>query len=160
MNVKKVLFVCTGNICRSPSAEGVFRDYVQSLSQDDLFIIDSAGTHGYHIGDPPDQRSINAAAKRNIDISQQQARRIETKDYFEFDHILAMDQGHFETLNTQMGSDCSAQLTLFSDYIENAQSPDIPDPYYDDLRTFEYVLDLLELGVIGLHKELTQNSDK
>ena len=95
-----VLFVCTGNICRSPTAEGIFRHYVREAGLEERFVIDSAGTHGYHIGDPPDRRTIDAARRRGFDLDKLRARKLRSSDFNEFDLILAMDSSHLRTLRT------------------------------------------------------------
>lgn len=144
--VIKVLFVCTGNICRSPTAEGVFRHMVEAAGLSGAVETDSAGTHGYHIGEPPDPRSVAAAAARGFDLSALRARRVTRADFHSFDLILAMDRGHFEQLIAQRPTDARAAVKLFLDYhpTPGKMSGDVPDPYYGDRDGFEQVLDLVE----------------
>ena len=113
MAVVKILFVCTGNICRSPTAEGVFRHQAKLAGLEDRLSIDSAGTHGYHIGDPPDRRSIAAARRRGIDLSTLRARRVIRQDFEKFDYVIALDRGHFDLLH----ADCPV---LFWPRLESA----------------------------------------
>ena len=146
----KVLFVCTGNICRSPTAEGVFRHLVGQAGLDGRIGVDSAGTHGYHIGDPPDPRSQKAAKARGVDLSGLRARKVTLEDFYEFDHILAMDDGHLAHLRRMAPADARAAVTLFLDDAPDADVRETPDPYYGDARGFERVLDLCEQGAAGL----------
>ncbi|MEP4768804.1 MAG: low molecular weight protein-tyrosine-phosphatase [Roseibium sp.] len=136
-----VLFVCLGNICRSPLAEGVFRSQVQNAGLSDRFLIDSAGTGGWHEGDPPDPRSIGIAARYDIDISGQQARQITTVDFDTFDFILAMDHSNLSTLTARVGSQKGA-LRLFL----NQPPTDVPDPYYGGEDGFEEVYQMVKSG--------------
>ncbi len=138
----KVLFVCTGNICRSPTAEGVFRHFVAA---DGVEIeTDSAGTHGYHIGEGPDPRTVKAAAARGFDLSTLRARRVTREDFERFDLILAMDQGHFAHLDAMRPNGARAQVKLFLDYHPGGKLKDVPDPYYGGPQGFEEVLDMVE----------------
>ena len=150
----KILFVCTGNICRSPSAEGVFRDIVNEQKLSQFFYIDSCGTHGYHTGQSPDSRSQYAAMKRGIDISQQIARTIEENDFNRFDYILAMDNYNLSFLQSMADEDYLDKIHLFLEYDENSKLIEIPDPYYGGEDGFEIVLDLLQQASIGLIKHL------
>ncbi|HEU4838989.1 MAG TPA: low molecular weight protein-tyrosine-phosphatase [Micavibrio sp.] len=135
-----VLFVCTGNICRSPTAEAVFRHLVQSARLEDRFVIDSAGTHGYHIGDPPDPRSVATAMKRGVDMRPLRARKVEDADFSRFHYILAMDGGHQRILSRFPAQPPYGALSLF------LGGGDVPDPYYGVLKGFEHVYDLIEEG--------------
>lgn len=145
----KVLFVCTGNICRSSSAEAVLRHEVTKKGCACDFLIDSSGTHGYHIGEPPDSRAIKLAEKRGISMDSMTARKTTTVDFHEFDHIIAMDQGHYRILENMIPDKPRAQLSLFMDYCESTENKDVPDPYYGEIQGFEEVLDILEEGVRG-----------
>tara|TARA_Y100000588_G_scaffold350395_1_gene401517 strand:- start:210 stop:707 length:498 start_codon:yes stop_codon:yes gene_type:complete len=150
----KILFVCTGNICRSPSAEGVFRDIVNEQKLSQYFYIDSCGTHGYHTGQSPDSRSQYAALKRGIDISQQIARTIEQNDFSRFDYIIAMDNYNLSFLKSMAGESDLNKIHLFLEYDENSKLIEIPDPYYGGEDGFEIVLDLLQEASIGLIKHI------
>lgn len=150
MSAAKILFVCTGNICRSPTAEGVFRAVVEKAGLSSLYATDSAGTHGYHVGDPPDPRSCAAAAVRGYDIGGLRARRLERLDFETFDLMLAMDRGHLQIMKEKAPRDARVRLSLFMDYAPGSQGRDVPDPYYGGLQDFEKVLDMVEQGVEGL----------
>lgn len=142
----RILFVCTGNICRSPTAEGVLRARAAARGLDGLKV-DSAGTHGYHVGEPPDRRSIEAAARRGYDLSGLRARRLRPSDYDDFDLLLAMDRGHLRTLRDGSPSGEHSRLRLFLER-------DVPDPYYGAAGGFEEVLDLIESGCDRLLAEI------
>ncbi|MFD1624805.1 low molecular weight protein-tyrosine-phosphatase [Azospirillum griseum] len=142
----KLLFVCTGNICRSPTAEGVFRHLVAQAGLDGRIGADSAGTHGYHIGEPPDPRTVKTAKARGVDLSGLRARKVALDDFYAFDHILAMDSGHLEQLRRLAPADATATLSLFLDVLPDSGLRDTPDPYYGDARGFEQVFDLCERG--------------
>ena len=150
----KILFVCTGNICRSPSAEGVFRDIVNEQKLSQFFYIDSCGTHSYHTGQSPDSRSQYAAMKRGIDISQQTARTIEQSDFNKFDYILAMDNYNLSFLQSMADKDHLNKIHLFLGFDGDSNLVEIPDPYYGGEDGFEIVLDLLEKASLGLIKHL------
>ncbi|MEP3045527.1 MAG: low molecular weight protein-tyrosine-phosphatase [Roseibium sp.] len=149
-----VLFVCLGNICRSPLAEGVFRSLVEQAGLSDHFRIDSAGTGRWHIGDPPDPRSIEVAARQDIDISGQQAREIVPGDFHSFNIILAMDNNNLSTLRARAGAQNSS-IRLFLDH----PPIDVPDPYYDDENGFEEVYQMVKAGGEALLNQITDNSD-
>lgn len=140
----KVLFVCLGNICRSPSAEGVFRACVEKANLSDNIAIDSCGTAAYHIGKSPDPRSIQAAAQRDIDISYLQARQVEVSDFDKFDYMMAMDESNLENLKRLQPNNSKAQVGLLMEFATKIQGTEVPDPYYGGKDGFELVLDLLE----------------
>lgn len=139
----KVLFVCLGNICRSPTAEGVFRRYVEQAGLSDKISIDSAGTSDWHIGKTPDPRTQVAAAKRGYDLSTLRGRQASVEDFTEFDLILAMDKSNLSNLQAIQPVDAKAELALYLPRF--GISPDeVPDPYYGGEDGFELVLDMLE----------------
>ena len=145
-----VLFVCMGNICRSPSAEGVFRKLVQEHALDQHIDIDSAGTHAYHIGEPPDQRSQAAARQRNIDLSGIRGRQFSRDDFHRFDYVLAMDKSNLSDIRALHQGDGKAEIALFLEYARQYPDTEVPDPYYGGARGFEQVLDLIEDASTGL----------
>ena len=139
----KVLFVCLGNICRSPTAEGVFRQYVEQAGLGDKITIDSAGTSDWHIGKTPDPRTQAAAAKRGYDLSTLRGRQAQAEDFARFDLILAMDKSNLSNLQAIQPADGKAELALYLPRF--GISPDeVPDPYYGGEDGFELVLDMLE----------------
>jgi protein-tyrosine phosphatase len=146
----RVLFVCLGNICRSPTAEGVLR-HLAALDAPELALeIDSAGTADYHIGAPPDLRSQRAALRRGIDISGLQARQVVADDFARFDLILAMDAENLRELQAMQPRNSRASLKLFLEYAPVLALRDVPDPYYRDAGAFEEVLDLTTAASRGL----------
>ena len=153
----KVLFVCMGNICRSPTAEGVFRDKVETAQLDNQISIDSAGTHAYHVGHPPDGRAQSAALKRNFDLSGQRARRVSADDFIEFDYIIAMDVSNKDDLLSICPSGYEDRVHLFLDFAE-CDETDVPDPYYGQGRGFDIVLNLVEEASEGLLKHIHSTS--
>jgi len=146
----KVLFVCMGNICRSPTAEGVFRHKVNTAGMDKLIQIDSAGTHAYHVGEPPDQRAQAAARKRGFDLSAQRARRVRAGDFEEYDFVLAMDEANYADLVSICPGHLQERVKLFLDFAHNSKTREVPDPYYGGDHGFEHVLDLVEDAAEGL----------
>jgi low molecular weight protein-tyrosine phosphatase len=152
----KVLFVCMGNICRSPTAEGVFRHMVNQVQAENQITIDSAGTHAYHIGNPPDPRSQEAARKRDIDLSSQRARRVSTEDFIEFDYVIAMDKSNKYDLLSICPPGYEHRVHLFLDFADVNES-EVPDPYYGQGRGFEIVLDLVENASAGLLKHIREH---
>jgi protein-tyrosine phosphatase len=154
----RVLFVCMGNICRSPTAEGVFRHLVEQQGLAAKIIIDSAGTHDYHIGNPPDARSQAAAARRGYDLSGLRARQVVPDDFAAFDYVLAMDKGNLDLLRQQCPEASRGKLKLFLAFAEHIEMREVPDPYYGGAQGFEQVLDLVEHAAQGLLRDITQNT--
>lgn len=150
----RVLFVCLGNICRSPSAEGVFRQVLASEAPDLVVEIDSAGTADYHVGSPPDHRSIAAAKRRGIDLSTLRARMVASEDFAYYDLILAMDRANLAELRSRAPAAHHERIRLMMEFAPQAVSHDVPDPYYGGPQGFEEVLDLLQEAASGLVKEL------
>lgn len=153
----KILFVCTGNICRSPSAEGVLRHAAKQQQLSNNILVDSAGTHGYHIGENPDHRSINTAKARGIELSDLVARKFSHNDYEEFDLILAMDQSHYDQLYEMAPDEHKERIKLFLEFADKTDETEVPDPYYGSQADFEHVLDLIETGTEGLLEKLQKH---
>jgi protein-tyrosine phosphatase len=139
-----VLFVCTGNICRSPTAEGVFRHLARRRGILDRLRVDSAGMIDYHAGEPPDPRAVKHAARRGYDLTDLRARQLTAADYHRFDRILAMDRGHLRELKGEAPKGTLGRIGKFLDYSERWQGLDVPDPYYGGAAGFEEVLDMVE----------------
>ena len=148
--VARILFVCMGNICRSPTAEGVFRETLRTRAPELHVHVDSAGTHAYHVGEPPDRRACRAAARRGIDLSGQRARRVSTADFSAFDLVLAMDEDNFRILSGISPPEYRSRIRLFLEFAPEAGRDSVPDPYYGGATGFEYVLDLVEEASLGL----------
>ena len=146
----KILFVCLGNICRSPTAEGVFRKLLEEQVADLDVVVDSAGTQDYHVGEPPDARSQAAAAARGIDISGQRARQVLAADFAEFDLVLAMDESNLANLRAMSGSAYHERVRLFLEFSPDDTRTSVPDPYYGGANGFEQVLDIVEDAAEGL----------
>jgi protein-tyrosine phosphatase len=146
----KILFVCLGNICRSPTAEIVFREIAAREAPDLRLEIDSAGTAGYHIGSPPDSRTRQAALRRGYDMSAIRARVVEPQDFGRFDLILAMDRQNFDTLQQRAPASAHSRIRLFLEFAPDAETKEVPDPYYGGPNGFEEVLDLVEAAARGL----------
>jgi protein-tyrosine phosphatase len=140
-----------GNICRSPTAEGVFRKLVSDQGLDTVIHIDSAGTHAYHVGEAPDRRAQAAASNRNIDLSALRGRKFKPEDFEQFDYILAMDRDNYNNMAyLQPAENTRGKLSLFLDFAANYEETEVPDPYYGGARGFEFVLDLVEDASRGL----------
>lgn len=150
---KRVLFVCLGNICRSPTAEAVFRQRVQAAGLASQIDIDSAGTGDWHIGKAPDSRSQQFAARFDYDLSALRARQVSAEDFWQFDHILAMDRANLNDLLAMQPQGSRAKLGLFLDYSE-AEEDEVPDPYYGGDAGFLRVLELVESASDGLLQAL------
>ena len=146
----RILFVCTGNICRSPTAEGVARHFIQAAELADSIEVDSAGTNGYHAGEAPDPRTRKVAQSRGYDLSGLRARKLEVLDFQRFDLILAMDRGHLEIMQRLCPEVYQPRLRLFMEYARDSEFDEVPDPYYGGPRGFEAVLDMCEDGVQGV----------
>ena len=150
MKPYSILFVCTGNICRSPTAEGVMLKKVGERGWSDLLVIDSAGTHGYHVDAPPDDRSQRHAARRGYDLSGLRARRVLQDDFTRFDAILAMDQENLEFLAAMCPPTHRGKLELMMRHAPRHRTEIVPDPYYGGPDGFDEVLDYIEDACEGL----------
>ena len=154
----KILFVCLGNICRSPTAEVVFRAVAAREAPELMIEVDSAGTAGYHIGEPPDLRTRQAATRRGYDMSLLRARIVEPRDFEDFDFILAMDRENLKVLNHRAPVHARERVRLFLEFAPDAATTEVPDPYYGGPNGFEEVLDLVEAATQGLLQHLRQRS--
>jgi protein-tyrosine phosphatase len=152
--VHKILFVCMGNICRSPTAEGVTRTFAERNGVYESFEFDSAGTHGYHVGSPPDARTRKAASQRGYDLSQLRARQVNPYDFVRFDRILAMDHDNLALLRQACPPEHHGKLGLFLEFATRFPEDEVPDPYYGGEEGFELVLDLIEDAAKGLLERL------
>lgn len=152
----KILFVCMGNICRSPMAEGAFHK-LASDHEGKVFHYDSAGTIGYHEGNPPDPRAQETALRRGMDISQQRSRKVVTADFDQFDYIMAMDRDNLDDLVSRAPQNSKAEITLFLNFANEAPTKEVPDPYYGGDAGFEHCLDLIESAAQGLFQHLLEN---
>jgi protein-tyrosine phosphatase len=152
----RVLFVCMGNICRSPTAEAVFRARVEEAGLAQSILIDSAGTHDYHIGDAPDARTQRAARLRGYDMSVLRGRQVEVSDFNRFDYVLAMDQANLSILQRLRPRDTESHLGLFLEYAKRHDGREVPDPYYGGADGFERVLDMVEDAADGLLGHIRQ----
>jgi len=146
----RVLFVCMGNICRSPTAQGVFEALVEREGLSQHIEIDSAGTHAYHVGNPPDERAREAAARRGVEIGHQRARRVSDEDFTGWDYILAMDEDNLSILQASCPTEHHERIRLFLDFAPDSPVREVPDPYYGGAAGFERVLDLVEQAAEGL----------
>jgi protein-tyrosine phosphatase len=154
MKIIRVLFICMGNICRSPTAEAVFRAYVEEAGLSQRILVDSAGTHDYHIGDPPDARAQHAAKLRGYDMSRLRGRQAEAADFNRFDYVLAMDRANLAILQRLRPHDSASHLGLFLEYAQRHEEREVPDPYYGGGDGFERVLDMVEDAAEGLLRHI------
>lgn len=150
----RVLLVCMGNICRSPTAEGVLKQFIINNRLGDKVEVDSAGTHGYHVGEAPDSRTQRAAAARGYNLSQLRARKVAHQDLDYFDLILAMDRSNLDNLRRMAMPEQQQKIQLFMEYARNFEDEEVPDPYYGLGHGFDLVLDMVEDASQGLVSEL------
>jgi protein-tyrosine phosphatase len=152
----KVLFVCMGNICRSPTAEGVFEKLIKEQGLEEFFLIESAGTHAYHVGESPDLRSQHAALERGIKLDHLRSRKVIKGDFEDFDYLLAMDADNYEIMMNACPDEYKNKISYFLDYAPQLTIREVPDPYYGGKYGFEGVLDMIEIASEGflsmLHK--------
>lgn len=146
----RVLFVCLGNICRSPTAEGVFRDLVAREGLADKIVTDSCGTSGWHKGDPPDSRAQQEAKQRGINISDLESRETRSSDFTDFDFIIAMDDNNFQTLNAMCPAQHASKIHMFLAFAPDIAVTDVPDPYYGGADGFANVFDMIDAASSGL----------
>jgi protein-tyrosine phosphatase len=152
----KILFVCLGNICRSPTAEGVLRA-VSAVEHPGLALeVDSAGTADYHVGEPPDRRAVSAARRRGYDLAGLRARQLKAEDFHRFDYILAMDRGNLAEIERARIAGAGARVDLFM-ALAGTGLDEVPDPYYGSVDDFERVLDLCEQGARALLRKLDRS---
>ncbi len=150
--VKKILFVCLGNICRSPVAEGIFNQKIKERDLEKLFVVDSAGTGSWHVGNLPDQRMRATALSRGIELTSR-SRQIEVNDLYEFDEILVMDKDNLDavkSLTKDHNNPVNTKIKLILGYSKNFQLEEVPDPYYGGQNGFDKVMDLLDDAIEGL----------
>lgn len=160
MSKTRILFVCMGNICRSPTAEGVFRDKVKAAGLSSQVQIDSAGTHDYHIGSPPDRRAQQAALGRGYDLSDLRGRQVNTRDFEEFDFVLAMDQDNMTSLQQNCPTHLRHKIRRLLSFSRQYHNHDVPDPYYGDGDGFQRVLDMVEDASEGLIEAIKHDKAK
>ncbi|MFH1806088.1 MAG: low molecular weight protein-tyrosine-phosphatase [Pseudomonadota bacterium] len=157
--VISVLFVCTGNICRSPTADGVFRDLVQKAGLADQIMVDSCGTTAFHVGEAPDPRSCKMAISRGSDLSMLRARKLIQRDFSGFDYILAMDDGHLGELARQCPAEYQNRIKLFLDFHPERRGQSVPDPYYGGALGFTQVFEMIEETAQALLIHIRQQHD-
>jgi len=150
-----VLFVCMGNICRSPTAHGVFQAMVDDQGLSDRILVDSAGTHSYHIGSPPDIRSQDTAQARGVDLTGLRARQFGSDDFFNFDFLLAMDHSNLSNMSSLRMANPRARLELMLEYSQKYKQKEVPDPYFGN-DGFELVFDLISDASAGLLRHIRQ----
>ena len=155
--VKKILFVCLGNICRSPAAEGIFNQKIKERDLEKLFVVDSAGTGSWHVGNLPDKRMRSTALSRGIELTSR-SRQIEENDLYEFDQILVMDKDNLDavkSLTKDQNNPVNSKIKLILSYSKNFHLDEVPDPYYGGQNGFDKVIDLLDDAMDGLIDSLT-----
>jgi protein-tyrosine phosphatase len=153
----RVLMVCLGNICRSPTAEAVLRKKVREAGLDDRIEVDSAGTADYHVGSPPDRRAVAHGERRGLEMRRLRGRQVGPEDFDRFDLILAMDEDNLANLRRVRPAESPAKVALLMSYAPHAGSPEVPDPYYGGADGFEMVLDLVESAADGLIASMRSN---
>ena len=145
--MRSVLFVCTGNICRSPTAEGLLRHKLLDMKLLDEFHVDSAATHSYNIGDPPDPRTVSVARENGVSLDNLRARKVRSSDFHTFKSILAMDRNHLQILRALAPAEHEGEIRLFLDYCPGLEGQEVPDPYYGDMKDFYRVYSMIDRGV-------------
>jgi protein-tyrosine phosphatase len=153
----KILFVCMGNICRSPTAEGAFRSIVDNNNRSQNFDIDSAGTHAYHIGNSPDQRAQQAAIDNGVDISSQRARQVHESDFYYYDYIIAMDSENLERLKSMCPEESHSKIELMLDYSKEYSGASVPDPYYEG--KFDEVFKMVHSACLSFFESIEKKTN-
>ena len=153
----KILFVCMGNICRSPTAEGAFRSIVDNKNLSQNFDIDSAGTHAYHIGNSPDQRALKAAIDNGVDLSKQRARQVHESDIYYYDYIIAMDSDNLEILKSMCPKESNSKIELMLDYSVEYPGGSVPDPYYEG--NFDQVFKMVYSACLAFFKSIEKKTN-
>ena len=156
--IKKILFVCLGNICRSPAAEGIFNQKIKERGLENCFVVDSAGTGGWHVGNLPDRRMCATALSRGIELTSR-SRQIKENDLYEFDHILVMDKDNLhavKSLTKYQLLSVNSKIELILSYSKDSKLDEVPDPYYGGQNGFDMVLDLLDNAIDGLIDSLIE----
>ncbi|MDG6774641.1 low molecular weight phosphotyrosine protein phosphatase [Thiomicrorhabdus sp. ZW0627] len=152
----KVLFVCMGNICRSPTAHAVFRKLVRDNGLEKMIEIDSAGTHAYHVGNPPDSRSMQVARGRGIEMKDLRARQVDFGDFIQYDYVLAMDHANYGNLKDLALPEHFDKISMFLDFAENFSEVEVPDPYYGGPQGFDLVFDMVTDASEGLLRHIRE----
>ncbi len=160
MQLKKVLFICMGNICRSPSAEAVFLKMIKQKGFEQSYQIDSAGTHSYHMGSKPDRRSVQAAKKRGVEMDHLRARQVVADDFNRFDFLVVMDEDNRANLSAMFPRQPQDKVFSMMRFAKEVSYQEVPDPYYGEGEGFELVLDLLEQSCAGLLSYIESVSPK
>lgn len=155
----KVLFVCSGNTCRSPTAEGVFRHRVEAAGLAERIAVDSAGTGNRRVGNPPDRRALAAARARGYDLTSLRSRQLEPGDFARFDLMLAMDRGHFDHLVDRGPPDVGDRIRMFLELSPDTGRVSVPDPYFGDMADYERALDLIETGTAAWFDHIRDRLD-
>jgi protein-tyrosine phosphatase len=155
----KVLFVCMGNICRSPTAEGVFTKVIADKKLTSRFKVDSAGTHAYHVGNPPDTRAQQAARRRGVELQHLRARKVHSSDFEYFDYILVMDDDNYAIVSHDCPTEYKGKVKYFLDFAPHLGIREVPDPYYGEKLGFERVLDMVEDASFGFLETLHKTGD-
>ena len=159
MNKISIIFVCTGNICRSPTAEAIFKSKIEGMGLTDFFLVDSAGTHGYHIGQSPDQRSVSAAKPYNYSFEGIKSRAFDVSIDYENDYIIAMDQSHLNWLMENKPLECSSKIDLLMNFDQNSLlNRDIEDPYYGVENGFKLVIEKIQCGIDKLIEHIKKET--
>ena len=157
MSKVSVLFVCLGNICRSPTAHAVFRKLVEEHNLHEHIEIDSAGTAAFHVGKHPDTRSMEVARNRGIEMLDLRARQVDFGDFYQFDYILAMDEQNYHNLLDMALPEHHDKVSMFLDFAENYKEREVPDPYYGGPQGFEYVFDMVDAASLGLLEHIKKH---